>query len=262
MCSNCGEALEVGRHACPKCWEPIAEQPVLSEAESFPAAYGSVEHEATMTATAPIATEARVLVPPQAPVEVEWEPVRKSGLRIGRLIGVGLFGGLLVAAGLVALEAAAPLIRGTQPQQIHLVQRSFASLGFAIDAPTDWDVSREPVGDRRAATLAVVDDHGLQNQGVRVVVHGLSFDDARAEAQRRVPDSADTDYQEIRIVDGIRIGDRRAFRHMFISGNEYREEWWIESAPATFRIEFWSAAADRERAALLNVRIARTFRVL
>jgi hypothetical protein len=215
-----------------------------------------------------VAIATPVVAPPVAapPVPHEWEytyapaPARPTGIRFGRLLLIGLISGLLVALGLVAIEFFGPRLRGTLPDQVPLERQTFETMEFAIGIPRGWEVRNEKLGSRSAVTVlepaGAGDSAGLRE--FQIVAEKQSIVGARVNAATRLPPSG----VEIRIVDGISLDGRKAFRHLYIVDDEYREQWWIERGKGTYRLEFSAPASRREEASLLNVRIARTFDVL
>lgn len=257
-------------HACPRCWEVIddsmpmtyAEGTLLQEAAG---SYGQPAREQTVVVAAPVPLP-QVVPPP--PVSYDYDVVyrpasvtRPSGIRFGRLLAIGLAAGLIVALGLLLLEFFGPRLRGTLPDQVHLERQAFSN--FAISVPEGWDVRQDEIGSRPAVSVlepAGADDvAGLSE--FHIVLEKESFAVARKLADLRAPPSA-RNYEEINIVDGIRIDGLKTFRHMYTDDDEYVEQWWIERGDGTYRIEFKSPVARREESALLNVRIARSFDVL
>lgn len=267
-------------HACPRCWEVIEHPWIVgdgaAEASILQAPAGTeTQYEATGTESVavaqasppapapdvtaqvqPVGTVRRVRVVP-APV------VGGSKVRFGRLVIIGLVGGVLVTVGLVALEVFVPEWRGTLPDQVKLVREAFPDQDFAINVPEGWDVRNEDVDGKPAVAVfepvGAADDDRLRR--FNIVGVNRAFDRARALAEDRAPASA-RDYEEIDITDGLRLDGRRAFRHRYTDGDEYREEWWVQRGDGTHRIEFASPVARREESAILFVRIARTFDVL
>jgi hypothetical protein len=187
----------------------------------------------------------------------------KRKIRFWRLVLVGLVGGLLVAGGLVALEAIGPRLRGDLPGQVKLVREGFPDLDFGIGVPEGWDVRTEDIDGKPGVTVfepvGSADDERLRR--FNVVGVNRSFDRARELVGTRAPASA-RDYDEIDITDGLRLDGRKAFRHRYADGDEYREEWWIQRGEGTHRVEFASPMSRREESAILFVRIARSFDVL
>jgi hypothetical protein len=172
-----------------------------------------------------------------------------------------LFGGLVVALGLVALEAFAPKLPGTSARRVRLDTTAISDLGIAIDVPRRWTEDRDPVDGQPAVTFsapATAGDTGRQ-RGFRVVIDDRTFDQARRQADRRVDDSED-EPNEITIVDDLEVDGSETFRLVFFDDEEFREEWWLEREGAAVLIEFWSPASEREEAAILNGRIANSFR--
>lgn len=256
-------------HACPRCWEviehplPVSEGSLIYEATGTedvvpPAPVVSLEspdvHQAVQVVTLP--TEH---VAPHVPIR--HAPRRRSG--VGRLVLIGLVSGVLLTAGFLALEAVVPQLRETLPSRIALSEESFPGLGFAISVPDGWDVREEDVDSKPGVVIFEParsgSDAGLRR--LNVVRVDRSLDAARDLAGTRAPASA-RNYEEIDITDGLRVDGRRAFRHRYTDGEEYREEWWIQAGAATFRIEFASPVSHREESAGLFVRIARSFDVL
>jgi hypothetical protein len=205
----------------------------------------------TLTQEAPIAAYAPA---PPAP------PRDRRKLRLGRAIFIGLVAGLLVAGGLIALEAVGPRLRGNEPDQVELVREAFPDLDFAISAPRSWDVRPQRVSGLSAVTFIEPVREGA-NRRFRMTLDRPSLDGARREADDR-DGAAGSSYDEINIIDGVQLDGRKAFRHMYILGDEYRETWWIERGPRTYRLEFWAPLSRREDSAQLYVRIARTLEVL
>lgn len=272
-CSSCGEALEVRMHACPRCWEVIEQPPFLPEAAVLPEAGIYTEQDAAVAAAASPAESyeqyghaAAAPTLTQDVVPVSYEPAppapprRRRRFRPGRVLLIGIVAGILVTMVLMALEAVGPRLRGDLPGQVELVRQGLPDLDFAIRAPSGWDHRPETIEGRPAAAFLEPARTGIE-RGLRVVLSRSSFDDARREAEERAADG-DDDYDEIAIIDGIRLDDRDAFRHLYVEGEEYREEWWVERGSGTFRIEFWSPVSHREESAQLYLRIARSFEVL
>lgn len=257
-------------HACPRCWEVIddsmpmtyAEGTLLQEAAG---SYGQPAREQTVVVTSPVPLP-HVVPPPSVAhdYDVVYRPppaARPSSIRFGRLLVIGLVSGLIVALGLVALEFFGPRLRGTLPDQVRLERKAFSD--FAISVPEGWDVREERIGSRPAVNIlepAGGDDAAGLSE-FHIVLEKESLAVARKLADLRAPPSAQN-YQEINIVDGIRIDGLKAFRHMYTDDDQYVEQWWIERGEETYRIEFSSPVARREESALLNVRIARSFDVL
>ncbi len=266
-------------HACPRCWEVI-EQLSYAPIEAF--SEGAVIEEAAAAAPAPsadqpyeqyrqheqsyatsyvaaptITQEAPAVV--YTPVAVE-APRDRRKLRLGRAIFIGVVAGLLVAGGLIALEAVGPRLRGNEPDQVELVREAFPDLDFAIRAPRSWDVRPQRVSGLPAVTFLEPLREGADRR-FRMALDKRSFDTARREADDR-DRSSGTSYDEINIIDGVRLDGRKAFRHLYTLRDEYRETWWIERGSKTYRLEFWSPLSRREDSAQLYVRIARSFDVL
>jgi hypothetical protein len=268
----------VRNHACPRCWEVI-EQPtyvaadVLSEgavieeaAAAAPAPgaeqpyehYRNYEQPAQSYVAAPTLTQD---LPTVAYAPAPVAPVRdRRKLRLGRAIFIGLVAGLLVAGGLIALEAVGPRLRGNEPDQIELVREAFPDLDFAISPPRSWDVRPQRVSGLSAVTFIEPAREGAARR-FRMTLDTLPFDTARREADDRDRTSGSS-YDEINIIDGVQLDGRKAFRHMYILGDEYRETWWIERGSRTYRLEFWAPLSRREDSAQLYVRIARSLDVL
>lgn len=256
-------------HACPRCWEVIddsmpmtySEGTLLQEADGT---YGSPAREQTVVVTTPVPLPHVVPPPESYDYDVVYRPPsvsRPSGIRFGRLLAIGLFAGLIVAVGLLALEFFGPRLRGELPDQVHLERKAFSN--FAISVPEGWEVREDKIGSRPAVDIlepAGGDDAAGLSE-FHIVLEKESFAVARKLADLRAPPSA-RNYQEINIVDGIRIDGLKTFRHMYTDDDEYVEHWWIERGNGTYRIEFKSPVARREESALLNVRIARSFDVL
>lgn len=266
-------------HACPRCWEVIEHPALVGDgAAEASILHEPVETEYEATGTEPVAvvhTPAGVPDPdPTTEVaavgtrrrQVTRIPVRTDArrkIRFGRLLLVGVVAGLLVAIGLVALEVFVPEWRGTLPDRVKLVREAFPDKDFAISVPEGWDVRNEDFDGKPG--VAVFEPVGAaQDDRLRrfnIVGITRSLDQARALAEDRAPASA-RDYEEIDITDGLRLDGRRAFRHRYADGEEYREEWWVQRGEGTHRIEFVSPMSRREESAILFVRIARTFDVL
>lgn len=273
-------------HACPRCWEVIEHPAIVTEASLLYEATGT-EPVAVAHAPAPALEQATAVVhaseqpaafvyaPDQtahivslpASVDQLWAvPSRRSrrqGIRFGRLVLVGVVGGLFVAVGLIALEAVAPELQGTQPDKIRLVREGFPDLDFGIGVPEGWDVRNEDVDSKPGVAVfepvGSADDERLRR--FNVVGVDRTFARARELAGRSAPASA-RDYEEIDIIDGLRLDGRPSFRHRYGDGDEYREEWWVQRGNGTYRIEFTSPMSRREESAILFVRIARSFDVL
>jgi hypothetical protein len=184
------------------------------------------------------------------------------GARTFRFIVIALVSGLVAAIGLVALEGVGPRLRGNLPEQVRLVRKEFPELKFAIGLPAGWDVANE-AGAKPGVTVRELSDRegGGVLREFQVIVDGASFDRARQVTEERAPPSAQN-YDEIDIIDGLRIDGRRAFRHLYTDDDEYLEVWWIQRDEGTYRLEFRTPVSRREESAALNVRIARTFDLL
>ena len=266
-------------HACPRCWEVI-EHPALVGDGAAEASIlrETVETEYGATGTEPVAvvhTPAPVTDPDPMTQVVAVGTRRRNVTRIpahvdtrrrvrfGRLVLVGFVAGVLVAIGLVALEVFVPEWRGTHPDKVKLVRESFPDKDFAISVPEGWDVRNEDVDGKPGVAVfepvGAAEDDRLRRFNIVGITR--SFDRARELAEDRAPASA-RDYEEIDITDGLRLDGRRAFRHRYADGEEYREEWWVQRGEGTHRIEFASPMSRREESAILFVRIARTFDVL
>jgi hypothetical protein len=262
-CSNCGEALEVRMHACPRCWEVI-EQPASFAEGAVLYDTRAPELPQLQQVGEPAAAYATTTLTQEAPVYVQQPYHRpRTQIRLGRLILIGLVAGIVLTAGLIALEAVGPRLRGSLPDQVTLEREGFPDLEFAIAVPDGWDVRTERIGGRPAVRFLEPGGSGGDSRlrEFHVVVEEDSFDRARELADRRAPPST-ANYDEIAIVDGLRIDGRRTFRHTYTDDDEYREAWWVERGGGTYRIEFVGSVSRREESAQLNVRIARTFDVL
>jgi len=264
-------------HACPRCWEVIEQPAVFAEAAVL--SEGSFVQDNVGRAAPAVAVEQSYepyqsfdqrpvpdhTVTQQAPV-VAYQPAApvrvrdRRKMRLGRAIGIGLAAGLLVAIGLIALEAVGPRLRGNQPDQVRLTREAFPEMDFAISAPRSWDVRPQTVGGLPAVTFLEPAREGGK-RSVRVAVDRTSLDRARQTADTRGSTSARR-YEEINIVGGIRLDGRETFRHIYLEGDEYRETWWVTRDSGTYRIEFRSPLSRREESAQLNVRLARTFDIL
>ena len=264
-------------HACPRCWEVIEHPALVGDgAAEASILQEPVETEYEATGTEPVAVVHAPAPAPDVTTQVVAVETRRrqattmpanveagGKIRFGRLLLVGLVAGLLLALGLVALEVFVPEWRDTLPDKVKLVRQAFPDKDFAINVPEGWDVRSEDVDGKPG--VAVFEPVGTaENDRLRrfnIVGVTRSFDRARALAEARAPASA-RDYEEINITDGLRLDGRRAFRHRYADGEEYREEWWVQRGDGTHRIEFSSPMSRREESAILFVRIARTFDVL
>ncbi len=238
-----------------------AEGTLLQEA---PTSYAQHAGEHTVVVTAPVPLPHIVPPPVSHDYGVVYRPppaARPSGIRFWRLVAIGLVAGVVVALGLLALEFFGPRLLGTLPDQVQLERKAFSN--FAINVPEGWDVREERIGSRPAINVlepAGGDDvAGLSE--FHIVVEKESLAVARRLADLRAPPSAQS-YEEINIVDGIRIDGLKTFRHLYIDDDAYVEQWWIERGNGTYRIEFSSPVSRREESAQLNVRIARSFDLL
>lgn len=259
-------------HACPRCWEVIeAARPsmvsahaaegsliVPAEAQGEPAPPPRAQH-----AEAAPATEQLPAIPAEWAEPGPGEQPRPRKRRFWRLLLTALIGAVVLTVLLVALEAVAPLIRRTLPDQVQLVTEEFDDLGFAVGVPDGWETRREDVSNMPGVTVHEPADGGdvgrLRSFNI-VEVDSRDYDRALQLADRKAPASAQ-DYREIDIVTGLSVDDRRAFRHRYTDGDGYREEWWVEHGEGTFRLEFSAPVSRREESAALYVRIARSFDV-
>jgi hypothetical protein len=251
-------------HACPRCWEVIDDSMAFEGSVIYeePAPLPPSGREQTVAIATPV-----VAPPEHADVQYSYSyppaPVRSpTGIRFGRLVAIGLVAGLLLAIGLVAVEFFGPRLRGTLPDQVELERQTFDVGGesFGIGVPRDWEVRSEQLGSLSAVRVlepaTAGDSAGLRE--FQIVIDKRAITNARVRAARRVPATG----IEIGIVDGLELDGRKAFRHMYTEDGKYREQWWIARGSGTYRLEFSAPESRREEAAILNVRIARSFDVL
>jgi hypothetical protein len=263
-------------HACPRCWEvieqpqhisegtvayqtPVAELPRFEETVGEPTPVAAP----TLTREVPVASE-EVPVVSFEPYAYHERPHRRRG-RFLRVLLIGLFSGLLAAGGLLVLDTFGPRLRGTLPDQVKLERQDFSEgddADFAIGIPEGWTVLTDREDGQPVVTVREPSDGGGGTglSSFQVAVDETSFTEAREGAGRK-PSTAG-DYRAIDIVDGIDLDGLRAFRHIYIDGDDYHERWWVDRGEGTYRLDFSSPISRREDAAQLNVRIARTFDVL
>lgn len=268
-CSTCGEALEARMHACPRCWEIIEQPPHLSEGTMVPIQtapepelprFEEVYREPAPVAAPTLTREIPTVSsqPQVVYVEAPAPAPRKGGRRVLRALLIGLLSGLLAAAGLLVLETFGPRLRGTLPEQVKLERQDFSEGDFAIGIPAGWSVHTDREDGQPVVTASEPSDDGTRS--FQVAVDRTPFAKARESADKRLDTAGD--YHPIDVVDGLNLDGRRAFRHIYTDGDDYHERWWIERGDGTYRLDFSSPVAQREEAAQLNVRIARTFDVL
>lgn len=267
-------------HACPRCWEAI-EHPSLVAAPASEATISGVQVHyapapADQTAPVPSVPQGVHEGPHQEPYQergsapepaAPWQtsdppaPGRPRKRRRGRFVLTAILAAVVLTVILIALEAAAPLIRRSLPDQVRLSTQTFSDLKFAVGIPRGWEARREDVSNLPGVTVhepASQGDVGRLRSFNIVEVPSRDYDQALQLADRKAPASAQ-DYREIDIVSGLTIDDSRAFRHRYTDGEEYREEWWVEHGDGTFRLEFSAPVSRREESASLYVRIARSF---
>ncbi len=263
-------------HACPRCWE-VLDQPDSQAAYPVQQTYAAEPSLTTtlpqqqiqayrgydaIAGTAPAATLTREAPPAVLGPSLGFKQRNPKRFRTGRVVTLGIVIGLLLAIGFAALEANSGRIRGTLPEQVLLVREGFPDLKFAIQVPRGWDVLNETVSGKQSVSFREpASENPSGDRSFQVSLHEASFATVRSDVEARAPSSA-KDYKRISIVGGLKLDDRKALRHLYTDGDEYREAWWVQRGKGTYRIEFRSPVAKREEAALLNVRIARTFDVL
>jgi hypothetical protein len=226
-----------------------------------PAAEQTRQEAVVAPATTMVYEEAPVVRPP---LELPSRTVRpRNKFRPGRVLGVGMVIGVLLTAALLVLDTFDPYLHGALAERVHLVRESFPDMHFAIRVPSGWDVKADTLRGRPAAIMQEPESgRGEGHRGFRVVLDTRSFNALRKRVDEKVPDRATQQFRDIDVIDGLRVADRKAFRHRYVDGDEYWEEWWIERGKQTYRMEFWSPLRMREESAELWVRIARTFEVV
>lgn len=183
------------------------------------------------------------------------------------LTGAIAIGGIMIAAA-VALRGSPPAPTPTpvtDPEDVVLVAKSYPDLGFAISHPRGWVFRRETVGPGRIAVIWRDPSGGRQGAERRafsvIAEPSLAFDEARrtteASTQQDVPG-----YHKVEIVDGLMIGDRRAFRHSFRNESLRFDQWWMDGGGGSFRLTIWSPEDRYNEAQGVNERIALTFQGL
>jgi hypothetical protein len=172
----------------------------------------------------------------------------------------------LVLAGAVACSSE-PQIRETIPpalgtSPVALVELAYGDLGFTLSVPSGWQESRRTVEEGRTGVLHFDPATGTAQRprrAVDVIVEIAALPDVR----RGVVDIFSKrfkEYRQIRIVDGLTLSGRSAFRHEFLAEGLRYDQWWIERTGGTFRITFWAPIEEFPGAGALNDQIITTFR--
>lgn len=232
-CAHCGEALAVGDERCPACGEPV----------------GGAAPEPS-TSTAPVTPVVSV-----TPAQTEAEPERRSRVRLPpyrHLVAIGLVSGLVVAAGLLALELVRP---SSGLHSVSLESATFEELGFAVGYPAGWTVQPGRHQRRDAVTFL---DPSRSDRGFRVLVDDLSLEQARERTEAR---SGDRGYELIGIDPSAEIGEVNALEHIYNEDGLHHEQWYVERPGGTFRIDFWAPAGRAEEASALNAQIVDSFEI-
>lgn len=173
---------------------------------------------------------------------------------------VGLVAGIVVAAGLLALELVAP--GGLPTEEVELRAQSFPGLGFAVSHPVGWTVESSPVEALDAVSFTDPRrQDGASRRGFRVVADSVPLERVRNEVEELFRRKR-ADYRKITITDGLELAGEQALRHIFRDGGLIFEQWWVPREGGTFRIEFWAPASEQEVANAENGRILETFQVV
>jgi hypothetical protein len=240
-CANCGEALAAGDVACRRCREPLE---VMASPRATVATAVAVEPDVH------VATE--VVAPPLVPVARKRR--RRRGVAL-RVVVIAIVAGVLVAAGLLALELVAP--RPAVP--IGLVHRAYPDMGMAISAPEGWVASTGPDKQRPVVEFFEPDlDRHAGQRGFRVAVEKAKLADARkavaADVRRGGPG-----FRSIDVAGGLAADGHAAFRYEYVDHATYIEQWWVARPGGTFRIEFWAPLSDQSNTTALAQQIVDTF---
>lgn len=245
-CAACGEALWVGVVDCPTCGEPVEEPWGWAPPEL---AAEAVSREPTDVAPT-VAIETIQAPPP----EQAWAvPVHRRGRQWLNVVAVGLVSGVIVAAGLLALELVGP--NRSRVLDTTLEERSFERLGFAISYPTGWSVGTEGTG--VVESVSFTDPDEPSQRGFRVVLEDVALDRVREDVEDRYR-LRRPGYRLIGMTDE-EVAGRPTVRHVFADEGLVFEQWWVERPEGTFRIELWSPERDAELAADVHDRIVRSF---
>jgi hypothetical protein len=178
---------------------------------------------------------------------------RRRGAVLVQLLVIAIVAGLLVAGGLLALEAFAP--RPAAP--FDLVHRSFPAIGFSISRPPNWTESVQRV---RGHQAVVFTEPGGTRRGFHVISEQSTIAKARTAiiAGAKHPSKG---RDPIGLTDSLSVGGHRAFRYTFTEGGTFTQQWWIQRPGGVFLVELWAPDSDVEGAGQLGDRIIETFGV-
>jgi hypothetical protein len=153
-----------------------------------------------------------------------------------------------------------PPALGTGP--VALAHRAYADLGFTVSVPANWQESRRIVEEGRAGVLHFDPTTGTvarPRRAVDVIIEIAALPDVRRGVVE-IFSKRFKEYRQIRIVDGLDVGGRAAFRHEFLAEGLRYDQWWIERTGGTFRVTFWAPIEEFPGAGALNDQIIATFR--
>jgi len=174
---------------------------------------------------------------------------RRRGAVFGQLLVVAVVGGVIVAGGLLALEAFAP----RRAPSVDLVHRSFPALGFSVSRPANWTESSP-----RDGTAIVFTAPAPDTRQFRVAVEAATLNHARLVIMADMSHPA-VGRKPIGVSDPISVGGKPALRYAFTESGRLVQQWWVERPGGTFRLEFVSPRSVQRQAEPLAARIVDTF---
>jgi hypothetical protein len=175
------------------------------------------------------------------------------------LATTSLLGMACSSKGATIRETPAPVSTDTVATQ--LVERAHADLGYKLSVPSTWQESTRTVEEGRAAVLNFDPATGtvaVPRRAVDVILEVAKIADVR-QGVEDVFAKRFKQYQKIRIVDGLTVGGRPAFRHEFLAEGLRYDQYWIERTGGSFRVTFWAPIEEFPGAGAINDQIIATF---
>jgi hypothetical protein len=232
---------------------PVVEQPAPASEVTTPIA--PVPPDEPVAPVTPVVQAPVNVAPPPVEASPISLPRRRSRVRWGRVIVLGLIGGVLLTAGALAFESVWIRYLPDAPGTIALSRASFDNVGCTVAYPTGWKVQETK---RRATFLSSETAKDRSTRGFRVNSTDIPF--SRVDDQiEQLPDRLGS-YAALETFSDS-VDGKQATVHVFVADDLRFEQWWIDRGKRTLRVDLWSRPAD-EDAPVLNRRIVESITLL